>query len=479
MKMCRKRDLITTLLLGITLLLAVGCTEKIVPARQQFFQQVEEIPMPDFSGFKSPQLRQNQNPETGIALCISGGGTRAANFGMGILLGLEELQLESGNNVLQEIDYLSTVSGGGFPAGAYISSLFDYYNYGDRSQPYSLKEDFDKKIKYDLSRSYAAPMIRAHLSSPRLWFSHLDAGDVLEQTIDNYILGHINRRLKYNERRSILLGDIFIRKEYKDEPVQLPFHVANGTNFANMSIIPFTPDVIERYAITGYTHRVKYCSDEICIEANDLAYSVGIKASGSFPVAISSTTLASNFWKKNCYIHIIDGGIADNLGYKTAVHILQNDRDVSRKVMMIIDADNTGVKETFSKKQTPPGTLSMLGRLQFSSLDTRHIVMEKELNEVCQLYNISSILFNFELLIRDNCTEPPEVIEVEKEARRLVWLLKTNMENIDERDMQILYELCLNISTKYTIKDYEQDLLVLTGRKIVQMQKDKILDLMH
>lgn len=478
MKKSGNCNLITVFLVGV-LILSIGCTKKIVPTRQQFIQQVEELPMPDFSNFKSPQLRANQNPSTGVALSISGGGTRAANFGMGILLGLEELTLSENRNALQEIDYLSTVSGGGFPAGAYISSLFDYYNYGDQSTPYSLKENYNTKIKFDLSRSYVAPMIRAYLSSPRLWFSHLDEGDVLEQAIDNYVLGHINRRLKYNERRSILLGDIFIKKQYKDEPVLLPFHVANGTNFVNMSIIPFTPDVIEQYAITGYTHRVKYCSEEGCIDANDMAYSVGIKASGSFPVAISNTTLKSNFWEKDCYLHILDGGIADNLGYKTAVHILKNDHDVNRKVLMLIDADNTGVIKTFSKKQSPPGTIKMLGRLSYSSLDTRQVVIDQELKEVCQLYDIKPIVFNFELLIQDNCAELPEVFEMEKEARRLVWLLKTDMQNIDERDMQILYELCINVSTKYTIKDYEQELLVLTGRKIVQMQKDKILDLIR
>jgi len=43
--------------------------------------------------------------------------------------------------------------------------------------------------------------------------------------------------------------------------------------------------------------------------------------------------------------------------------------------------------------------------------------------------------------------------------------------------MQILYELCLNVATKYTITVEEQELMVLAGQKVVDMQKARILKL--
>lgn len=49
------------------------------------------------------------------ALCLSGGGIRSAVYGLGILQGLARLKL------LQQFDYLSTVSGGGY-AGAWLSA---------------------------------------------------------------------------------------------------------------------------------------------------------------------------------------------------------------------------------------------------------------------------------------------------------------------------------------------------------------------
>lgn len=462
-------------------ILMTGCADKIYPTRKQFIQQVEEFPTPDFSDYKSPQNRPHQNSELGLAMSISGGGTRAANFAMGILLGLEELKFSDDQNALQEIDYLSTVSGGGFPAGAYVSSLFDYYNYGDKSSPYSLRKSYETKIKNDLNRSYLAPMISAFFAAPRLWFSYHDEGDVLERAIDDYVLGYKDRKQKHGKKRSILLGDIFIKKEYDDEPVLLPYHVANGTNYENMSIFSFTPDVLEKYMISSYTHRIKKCAADgsLCIDAVDMAYAVGIKASGSFPVAISNTTLESKYWEEKCYLHIFDGGVADNIGYKTAIEILSKDELVNKKVLFIIDADNTGIIKTFSSKQRAAGSLSMLGRLSYSSLDTRHVVLDKELAQVCSLYEIQPLMFSFDILLEGNNAVPPEKLIVKEESERLVRLLKNDRQNISAVDLQILYELCVNVPTKYSITTVEQELLTLTGLKIVDMQKDKILELIR
>src|SRR5436190_2032347 len=50
-----------------------------------------------------------------IGLCLSGGGIRSASFAIGALQGLARL------GFLENIDYLSTVSGGGY-AGAWLSA---------------------------------------------------------------------------------------------------------------------------------------------------------------------------------------------------------------------------------------------------------------------------------------------------------------------------------------------------------------------
>ena len=56
----------------------------------------------------SDRIRTGERPSNLIGLAFSGGGIRSATFNLGILQGLQELDL------LRHIDYLSTVSGGGF-----------------------------------------------------------------------------------------------------------------------------------------------------------------------------------------------------------------------------------------------------------------------------------------------------------------------------------------------------------------------------
>ena len=58
------------------------------------------------SGSSLDAIEQKQPPFT--ALCISGGGIRSATFGLGAIQGLAE------KGILEEFDYLSTVSGGGY-----------------------------------------------------------------------------------------------------------------------------------------------------------------------------------------------------------------------------------------------------------------------------------------------------------------------------------------------------------------------------
>ena len=59
----------------------------------------------------SERLITGRQPYNRVGLAFSGGGIRSATFNLGVLQGLQEL------NMLRHVDYLSTVSGGGFIGG--------------------------------------------------------------------------------------------------------------------------------------------------------------------------------------------------------------------------------------------------------------------------------------------------------------------------------------------------------------------------
>src|ERR1700727_599086 len=63
-----------------------------------------------------------------VVISISGGGTRAANIGLGMLLALDSipaaLNKPGSESLLRRVRYASTVSGGGLPVAAYLTLMF-------------------------------------------------------------------------------------------------------------------------------------------------------------------------------------------------------------------------------------------------------------------------------------------------------------------------------------------------------------------
>lgn len=453
-----------------------SCNKSIHISRDQFLKVGQNVPAPDVNNYRSVQERPNQNPEMSVAMAISGGGSRAANFALGIMMELENINLSFKQNALNEIDYFSTVSGGGFAAGAYIAALYEHHYVKPFEEGFRLNNAYEECVKDCLGRSYAKPMLRNYFLNPRLWFSHLDEGDILEREVDNYVLGYKDRKkIQGAKVRSITLGDMFIPKDSINKEVILPLHVANGTNFLNMSIVPFTPKILDNYMISGYSHRVKRYHTKKKMNTYDMPHAVGIKASGSFPVAISTTTLESCYDTKKCFLQITDGGVSDNIGYKTAMELLLSDKEAKQKILFVVDADNTGIANTFTGNQKGSSLFRMVGKLAYSSLDSKQIVLEKELTEICKFKNVTLIYFSFEELIKNNTAETPKSINPTFERERLTQILNNDMQNVSEVDMQILYELTINIATKYSITEAEQKFLSLIGRKIVDMKKDEIL----
>ncbi|MGH6882713.1 MAG: hypothetical protein ACREFM_17470, partial [Hypericibacter sp.] len=79
---------------------------------------------PDLSkGYRFGALPPTDNsPELFVALAFSGGGKRSAAFGYGALTGLRDLTIKIGGRerrLLDEVDSMSAVSGGSFPAAYY------------------------------------------------------------------------------------------------------------------------------------------------------------------------------------------------------------------------------------------------------------------------------------------------------------------------------------------------------------------------
>lgn len=443
----------------------------IFPDRTQFVREGEPVPAVHLTEYRSVQERPGQDAGLAVAVAISGGGSRAANLGMGIMLGLEKIGLSNGQDALDQVDYLSTVSGGGFAGGAYVASLYEHYYY-NKTAPFSLQEYVDRQVRADLGRNYVAPLAKADFN-PRLLFTKVDDGDALERAIDDHVLGFQRRRHRNRLAHSIRLGDLFIPRDSTNKPVLFPMLITNSSVITTLAIFPFTPDVLDCYQIDGYTHRMHKYEFDGWLNPFRVPLAVGIKASGSFPVLISNSTLRSKYSPQRRFLHLMDGAMTDNLGVYTAADVLRKDRS-PRKLLLIVDADAEVNQHTFSKKEGAIFSLKVMATLASSGLEARKSLLPKELEEMRLKDGIQPIVLNFATLIEGDEVAPPAKIDPRRERPRLITLMRLGLDFVTPLDRQILYELLTSIGTKYTIKPEEQELLLLAGQLIVQLKEEEI-----
>ena len=103
------------LIFFMALLMSAGCAYP--PAMQPTENPEFRLGWMDLSVYKDANRRDKHlRKDLVITVALSGGGLRAANLATGVLLALEQIHHEKKLrlNLLQEIDYFSTVSGGGF-----------------------------------------------------------------------------------------------------------------------------------------------------------------------------------------------------------------------------------------------------------------------------------------------------------------------------------------------------------------------------
>lgn len=314
---------------------------------------LEQTPVMDLSRYKSVQTRRGQRSDIAFAFAASGGGYRAANLTVGALLGLESLRTPAiQGNMLQEIDYFSSVSGGGFGVGYYLTQLHAYIQ-NHPADGFSFKETIVTLLQ---EKSLEANPLRKDYTD-QLFF-----GDKRGLELE----AKFNEALFKIKNNSLTLGDIYISRSSK-KSVELPYWAANAVIYQNATIFPFSPDMLARYRVVEYDHNNAHyvLRDDFNQPgyATSFPVAVGVTASATVPFAIPATTLTTKGCRGNspCYLQLLDGGLSDNLGLYTALQFLLED-EAPIKFLMIVDAYKGNV-QPYSKSKKPPEGVALLGRV--------------------------------------------------------------------------------------------------------------------
>lgn len=477
------------------------------------------IPSVSLSDYKSVQERDQkfQNPNIALGIGISGGGSRAQFFSMGVLLGLEEIQEgNSQRNFLNEIDYFSTVSGGCFSAGYYLTILKNklFYDNCSFNEFYFSKADAYKDY-VDKSAN-----ILSLLNNSRN-----EKGDKISMTqrIDSDILQYDGTNPDNVNKfgTQMLLSDFFIPKDSKSIP-SLPMFVANGTAFNNGERIPFMPHIIR-----GLNLNSSLAPNKATIALNENKVNDGynfpvtyaITASSAFPGVLPKVKFGVKNQDK--ILCIVDGGASDNMGYKTLVELLHNDTRVNdeNKKALFIDCLGQGKKEPYIN-DAKIRLISLFETASLYTVQTRYMTFDKDVENTFERYKIP--VNNYQIIgfttIRDYLMKMEKdyayedlVFELkntndesgswvklfatfkqgliakfgedsfkkDKDGEIIVATLsKEKFKDLSARQVLLLYEYASHVETKLRITPEEREILLLSGRLAAYLKTNELKELL-
>lgn len=255
-----------------------------------------------------------------VILAFSGGGTRAAALAYGVLEALRDTRIDlRGKSVslLDEVDVISSISGGSFPAAYYAL-------YGAR-----LFEEFPARFLYrpiesELVKTALSPAGMLKLASPGFGRSDLAAEfydrEVFGAKTYADIAAQRRRPFVVLNATDMTLGARFIFTQDQFDPLCADLSgVTVGRAAAASSAFPglLTPLTLRNYAGTcAYRH-----PPWVATALRDRASRVNPARTAS---AARRASYAETGAAKRDYIHLFDGGVADNLGLREPLAALAN-----------------------------------------------------------------------------------------------------------------------------------------------------------
>jgi NTE family protein len=297
-----------------------------------------------------------------VILTFSGGGTRAAALAYGVLQELARTQIDTGiqaRSVLDEVDVISTISGGSF-IGAF------YTLYGIDSLPAFEQRFLTWNAEGRLKRELLSQNL-IRLGSP-----NFSRSDLAAETWDKRLF------------HGATFKDILSRR-------QRPYLIVNATDMALGAPFSFTQEQF----------------DPMCDDLAEFPIARSVAASSAFPGLLTPITVENHAGRcafrapgwatsdsadahinadafraardyftyadssKRPYIHLMDGGPSDNLGIRPILRGLSSvARDFSllrlqangrlRRIIVIVVNARTSDISTINKHRNPPGIIGVL-----------------------------------------------------------------------------------------------------------------------
>ena len=444
----------------ILLLLLVGCAHYPLNAPLATYDLK--------AGYRFENLTPGEGNTDAIMLCLafSGGGTRAAAFGYGVLAELRDTLITAEGaprRLLNEVDCISSASGGSFPA-AYFGLFRD-----------RIFQDFEtrflrRNIQGELAGQLLNPPNWFRLISP--YFSRIDlAAELYDATV-------------------------FEGKRYKDlAGGARPFIILNATNTALGSRFEFTQDQFDflgsnlgEYPLA----RAAAASSAFPVLLNPISLKNQPSPPGfSVPPAVQNaledagTNPRRYLWARNLvtyqdkanhpYLHLLDGGLADNIGLRAVADVYSrgfirrriNDGAIKTLIVIVANA-KTDPPEPTDTREAPPRTPEVVMKTMTVSMENysfetvefmRYLAGDRDQAQrdvaACQR------------ILDARCPAGDRLTAFPTELR--LHVIELNFEQFSDPEERRFF---LSLPTTFSLTDHQVDCLIAAGRRLLRTSQE-------
>ncbi len=334
--------------------------------------------IPDrFIIFKKPIIERDEtfvatdDGDFFLAISVSGGGSRAAVWSSSVLSEIyRQVKLPDGRSILDEVDYISSVSGGSLSSAYYCMNKPT----GDTTDTESFDTFFDTYTN-DMRKNIEKEIVSIYKPWQwhRIFLRATDKGVILQKVIDDSFFNKSNFNDLYNRQRKGQCPTLIINGTVMDTGSKFLFTTLIRSNFTFETLsrtgsFEDTGIVRSNILLKRKDQGVTFTGD-IGLSICEMRISKAVMASAGVPFLFGPVILKGKRGttpKRSVYFHINDGGVADNLGLETVIQLmLQLFSEQGKKyrggLVIIIDAahpidpeDSTGSIKGF----TSMGTLS-------------------------------------------------------------------------------------------------------------------------
>lgn len=409
------------------------------------------------------QVEGNNTDSLFVCLAFSGGGTRAAALSYGVLEKLRATRITwkgAEKNLLEEVDCISSISGGSFTAAYY--GLF-----GDRIFHEFRDKFLNVNIQHALLWRLLNPVNWVRLASP-----YFDRIDLAAEYYDQHVFD----------------GKTF---EVLTDSSRRPFIILNATNMMNGERFEFTQEQF----------------DFLMSDLNSFPVARAVAASSAFPFLLSPITLKNYphtgfklpkdyeggledydtnrrryYWAKNRmmymddqklpYLHLMDGGLGDNIGLRPIeaayqrtsgfIRKLLNEGKIEKFVVIVVNA-RTIEKDEISEDESAPGLFTVASKtatiaMDNYSVETIEAMKELRKERVRAQKNIAACQKQL-----DQCPNAPPLPKLATAIDP--YVIEVNFEALKDPERRDYF---LSLPTSFSLTNEQVEKLIEVGPELLQ-----------